>query len=193
MQANTIATRRSNAYINTHGKTAVRYVHTDPATGFNEYFVLQHGRKRGYWTTEEQIDLTSLVQYRFEKKRPYLPKREQASPATASTSSYQSIKKPMDSVGASANLFMQKQIEFNAAITLHSQAVCNLLVASAARGESSVDVTAMRLQRNNTLTAMRRAISLPERELMKRVGEAETTATQMYIQQKQMTRGLSGM
>jgi len=198
MQANTIATRRSNAHSNTHGKTAVRYVHTDPATGFNEYFVLQYGRKRGCWMTEEQIDLTSLVQYRYEQKRPYLPKREQASYTTASTtsSSYQSIKGPMDSgLGASTNLFMQKQIEFNAAITLHSQAVCNLLVASAARGESSVDADAISQCRNRTLASMRRSNlqCLPESEIMNRVGEAEATATQLYIQQKQMTRGLSGM
>jgi len=92
---------------------------------------------------------------------------------------------PMDSVGASANL-MQKQIEFNAATTLHSQEVCNLLIASAARGESSVDVDAILICRNKTLAAMRRVNlqCLPESVLMKRVGEAEQTATQLYIQQK---------
>ena len=102
-----------------------------------------------------------------------------------------SIKKPMDSVGASANL-LQKQIEFNAATTLHSHAVCNLLIASAARGESSVDVDTISVCRNKTLAAMRRVNlqCLPESELMKRVGEAEQIATQLYIQQKQMTRWL---
>jgi len=57
--------------------TAVRCVHADPATGFNEYFVVSQGNKRGCWYSEESIDLTSLIQYRFSQKRLLEEKKEQ--------------------------------------------------------------------------------------------------------------------
>jgi len=78
-------------------------------------------------------------------------------------------------------------VDLKAAINLHSQKTCDLLKASVARGEKSVDAHAMSVCRDRSLAAMRRAVSLPERELMKRVGEAEKAAIQLYIQQRQMT------
>ena len=79
-------------------------------------------------------------------------------------------------------------LDLKAAINLHSQKTCDLLIACAARGESSINSHTMSVCRDRTLAAMRRAVSLPERELMKRVGEAEQAAIQLY-KQKKMTSG----
>lgn len=75
--AGTIASRKANAKSSPGAtKLSVRCVHTDPASGFNEYFVVPHGKKRGAWHSEETVDLNSLIQHRVEQRRPYVARRD---------------------------------------------------------------------------------------------------------------------
>jgi len=75
MSANTVASRKANTN-KSPTATAIQCVHTDPATGFNEYFVVSHGKKRGCWYPEDSVDLSSLTQYRLKRRRHYVEKKE---------------------------------------------------------------------------------------------------------------------
>ena len=195
--ANSIVARKSSSKITT---PAIRCVHTDPATGFNEYFVATNNGKRGYWWPEENVDFTSLIHYRFEQRRPYLEKKEKLQRerlhATHSKSSNTKRKAPPSSVNVSmppakkintSDVFFQKGLEFQAACNKHAEDTCRLLKASAAAGQSSVPPSKMLDARNKNLAAMRKAnlMGLSENELLIRIGQAEAEAVTMYTHQLQ--------
>lgn len=75
--AASMASRRSNSNKRPTA-TAIRCVHSDPVTGFQEYFVVPHGKKRGCWHSEASVDLSALVEYRFELRRNSLEKERLA-------------------------------------------------------------------------------------------------------------------
>lgn len=75
MSVNTVASRKANSN-KSPTTTAIQCVHTDPATGFNEYFVVSHSKKRGCWYPEDSVDLSSLTQYRLKRRRHYVEKKE---------------------------------------------------------------------------------------------------------------------
>lgn len=68
MSASTMAHRKAN-FSNSLASLAIQCCHTDPATGFNEYFLMSQGKKRGSWYPEESVDLYSLIQYRFQRRK----------------------------------------------------------------------------------------------------------------------------
>ena len=198
MTANSIVARKSSSKSTT---PAIRCAHTDPATGFNEYFVVTSSGKRGYWWPEENVDLTSLIHYRFEQRRPYLEKkeklqRERSQAPFSKSSSNTKRKAPASAVNVSlppakkintSDVFFQKGLEFQAACNKHAEDTCRLLKASAAAGQLSVPPSKMQDARNKSLAAMRAAnlMGLPENELLNRIGQAEAEAVTMYTHQLQ--------
>lgn len=190
VSANSIADRMKY-----NKSTSVRCVHVDPATGFNEYFVVYSGRKRGSWYSEEKIDLTSLVQFRFEKRRPYMEQRQQLERKQLETSS-SGTKRKIPSNGIQPTPPANKKahhgtsstiVKFQEALNNHRDDVCRLLKTSAAKGESSVPPSIMQETRNKNLSAMRayNLLGMPEPVLLTRIGEAEQEAIRLYIQQVQ--------
>ena len=190
VSANSIADRMKY-----NKSTSVRCVHVDPATGFNEYFVVYSGRKRGSWYSEEKIDLTSLVQFRFEKRRPYMEQRQQLERKQLETSS-SGTKRKIPSNGIQPTPPANKKahhgtssaiVKFQEALNNHRDDVCRLLKTSAAKGESSVPPSIMQETRNKNLSTMRayNLLGMPESVLLTRIGEAEQEAIRLYIQQVQ--------
>jgi len=76
MTASHVAHRKANNSNKGFTSIAIQCVHTDSATGFNEYFVVSSGKKRGCWHSEKSVDVSSLIQYRFERRRPYVEKKD---------------------------------------------------------------------------------------------------------------------
>jgi hypothetical protein len=178
MTANNIASRQasSNKSLTT---TAVRIVHTDPVTGFNDYFVVPTGKKRGSWYLEEKVDLNALIQYRSIRRRPWLEKKDRLERERKQKETLLSAAKKKDAVSVSKNkrkapassvksnppakkaknvgLIKQKQNDFQATVNEHRGDTLRLLKTSAAKGEASVPANLMAQSRMANLSKMKAA------------------------------------
>ena len=178
MTANNIASRQASSN-KSPTTTAVRIVHTDPMTGFNDYFVVPTGKKRGSWYLEEKVDLNALIQYRSIRRRPWLEKKDQlererkqketllsaAKKKEAVSVSKNKRKAPASSVKSNpptkkaknASLIKQKQNDFQATVNEHRGDTLRLLKTSAAKGEASVPAYLMAQSRMANLSKMKAA------------------------------------
>jgi hypothetical protein len=196
--ATAIATRAVNP--NNNPITAVvQCVHTDPSTGFKEYFVVPNSRNRGTWYSETSIELYYLIQYRLEQKRVYLGQNglhdsksapganKHITPSSNKSehNSHVHVTKPKPS-GVSAH---DNEAKFQASIKKHRDETVKLLKSSAAKGEASVPANKMASIRNKSLAAMASAKMiaggkrLTEQELTGLLAKAEQDAVAVYIQE----------
>ena len=202
MTAGTIAYRKENSN-KIPSMTAVRCFHTDPATGFKEYFVVSGSKKnRGCWYSEEKVDLHALIEHRVEQKRPRVEKKEQQVSGAGtkrklpptSTYSMPSPNRLSPNRSNNADMMAELESEFQETVDRHRDETRRLLKASAARGEASVPLNKIEEARSKSMSVMNAAnlllcefvghmrCRLSEVELTALMAKAEADAVQLYIE-----------
>ena len=174
--------------------TAVRFVHTDPLTGFKEYYVVPNNKKCGSWYSDESIDLYSLIQYRLEHRRrqkgKQMSKLERTAPCSAKS-------KPPAKTSIDNCANNRHEAEFQAAMDKHRDETLRLLKLSAAKGEACVPTNMMIDTRNMFLVAMT-TINLSthsggkklfEHDLTSLLAKAERDAIVLFSEELRQKRG----
>jgi hypothetical protein len=182
-----IAVRRASAKKNnptTTFVTAVRCEQRDPMTGLNEYFVVPVGKNRGTWQSEVSVDLSSLVQYRFDRISSFGQPKEELSrqrrmKKQEDEKEQMEIKRKAEAAAKqlelerhhraaierlteysqpkptiNTDLIRRCQMDIQAAFDRHKEETLELLVSSASRGEKQVSSAEMATTRQRNKTAM---------------------------------------
>jgi hypothetical protein len=197
MTASTIANLNTNPSKSpaTTGGT-IRYVHTDPLTGFKEYFVVPNGKECGSWFHDEDVDLNSLIRYRLEQRKHHADKMgvqlgeveaNTKRKAPCSTKSKPPAKKNKD-VGSNK----RNNAELQATVNKHRDDTLRLLKLSAEKGESCVPVNTITNIRNSSFDALgyfnrlqhaAGGKKLMESDLTNLLAKAENDAVVLYTEE----------
>lgn len=200
MTATTIANRKAS-----NTTSIIRCVHSDPCTGFIEYFVVPMDKKAGRWYSEQSVDLTALIHYRCERRKHFEQLvRTKEAPHTA----LQSGKKreastcSVDATAPTKKTRVErgtKKVDSRLQLVLdkHRDDVVRLLNESAS-GEKSLSTELLEELRSKNLIEMRRenllvyqegGDLLEEFELRNRLTESEKESKKKVLADRR--RGLS--
>ena len=188
MSATTAANQKTRS-----AKDIIRCVHTDPCTGFKEYFVVPVNKKSGRWYSEQSVEIVPFIHQRCEQKKTCVPptqihdridasivlsgKKREATTAFRVDTNVPTAKKTRVESKA-------KQVDSRLQIVIdnHRDGFVSLLHDSAATGKKSVSADLLEDLRSKNLIIMRHANLqihndggdlLGEFELKNRLTEAE--------------------
>lgn len=200
MAATTAANRTTSSV-----KEIIRCVHTDPCTGFKEYFVTPVNRKGGHWCSEQKVNITSLVHHRSEQRKLFVQHaRVHDVKSDAPAQSGKKRETSPRSVDAKDGSTKKSKIEganqvdnrLQLVIDKHREDMVRLMHESATKGEKSVSTELLEDHRSNNLIVMRHANllvyqeggeMLEEFELKKLLLEAEKEGKKQTFSERRRT------
>ena len=163
MTATTAANQKTSS-----AKDIIRCVHTDPCTGFKEYFVVPVNKKSGRWYSEQIVEIVPFIRYRCEQRKTYVQptqmhdivdasitlsgKKREASTAFKGVTNVPTTKKPR--VESEAKLIDSR---LQIVIDKHRDGFVRLLHDSAATGKKSASADLLEDLRSKNLIVMRHA------------------------------------
>ena len=162
---------------------AVRCAQRDSETGIFEYFVVTGSRRKGQWSSELDVDLPALIQYRVHQQRPYIR------PLKTSQTKYKPAplaNKPAITTQNTARSFKpvpraKPRSEIRAAVDAHTSETLAQLKISASRGQKSVPGHVMEDLRNRTTLRLKQVSSFSATTIRNKLSLAEQLAVSQYI------------